>query len=388
MNRSRTMHRLVVVAMTTVAALGACSGDRGPAGPPGPAATGGTSAALATRLYAKITSVTIPSAGTTGGTPTITYRLFSDAAMTQAVTDCAGGGTSGYAAFTPNFDIAKLVDDPANPGTKMWQAYLNVLRAGKPVASTEGARNVIAGTLKDNGDGSCAYTYQANLAQKVAPGSAAAVTQDYDPAAITRFGMQNNPTALDATHPAFDGFADVLPSSGALQTSDPRMLVADAACNACHNQIAHHGAKRLSVGYCVTCHNAGTPDPDPTSVGSTSLNLSVMIHKIHQGADLPSVSGRNLDGTAIAGAVKQKIVINGTDYTSVGFPQDTGNCNVCHAVASGTGSDYWKTQMSIEAVAPATTGRTSPPSCRRDGASTAAAASPTAPALSVTARAG
>jgi OmcA/MtrC family decaheme c-type cytochrome len=349
MNRSPGLHCLVVVAMAMVG-LGACKGDTGPAGPPGPSSPGGaTSAALATRLYAKTTSINIPNASTTGGTPSLTYRLFSDAAMTQAVTACAGGGTSGYAAFSPNFDIAKLVNDPANPGTKMWQAYINYVLNGKTVATLEGAHDKVAGTLKDNGDGSCTYTYQANLAQKVAPGSAVAVTQDYDPAAITRFGMQNNPTSPDATHPAFDGYADVLPSSGAIQTSDPRMLVADEACNACHQQIAHHGAKRLSVGYCVTCHNAGTPDPDPTSVGSTSLNLSVMIHKIHQGSNLPSVSGTNLNGTAITGAVKQAIVINGTDYSAVGFPQDTGNCNVCHTVASGTGSDYWKSQISIEA---------------------------------------
>ncbi|HZZ84025.1 MAG TPA: OmcA/MtrC family decaheme c-type cytochrome [Anaeromyxobacteraceae bacterium] len=350
-----SLSRLLATAVAAAAVAG-CSGDKGatgaqgPQGPAGPGGTGTTTSASSTaaRLYAKITAVSIPNAATTGGAPTITYRLYSDAAMTTAVAACAGNA-GGYAAFTPNFTVAKLVDDPANPGTKMWKSYINKLINTPPVAvaTIEGSHDTVAGTLKDNGDGSCSYTYVADLSKPVAVSTNAAVTETYDPAADTRFGLQNNPTDPSTTKPAFDGFADFVPSTGALQTSDPRMLVADAACNACHNQIAHHGAKRLSVGYCVTCHNASTPDPDPTSQNSTSLNLGVMIHKIHQGSLLPSVTGKNLDGSTVVGLTPGKIIVNGTDYTAVTFPQDTGNCTVCHNVASGTGSDYWKMQPSI-----------------------------------------
>ncbi len=374
-------------------ALGACKGDQGPAGPAGPPGTGLTSdgggttdggngsdggvinkalGAPAARLFAKITSVTIPNAGTTGGIPQLTYRLFNDAAMTEG-TACAGSGSADAGtAYAPNFTIARLIDDPQNTGTKRWQSYLErqsadpIATGGQAtIAAAEGAHNSFPGTLKDNGDGSCTYTFLADLSKKVALGATAGVTQAYDPAAITRFGIQNNPTEPSATDPAFDGYADVLASTGAIQTADPRQLVADAACNACHSQIAHHGAKRLSIGYCVTCHNAGTADPDPTSSGSppSSLDLAVLIHKIHQGSKLPSVSGTQLNGTAIAAPVASAgcptatgattptpcVIINGTDYTAVGFPQDTSNCMVCHSLTTGTGSDYWKTQASIEA---------------------------------------
>ncbi|HEX9040490.1 MAG TPA: OmcA/MtrC family decaheme c-type cytochrome [Trebonia sp.] len=331
----------------------ACKGDRGPAGPAGPAggSDGGTSAlSTPSRLYAKLTAASIPNGGGKGGVPTVTYRLFKDAAYTQDAGTCAGGGTSSYAAFSPNFTIAKLIDDPENPGLKMWQSYINRLIGTIKVATNEGARGTVAGTLKDNGDGSCTYTFKSDLSAPVAPSTTAAVTETYDPAAVTRFGMQNNGASIDDTHPTFDGWVDIAPASGQVQADNPRALVATTSCNQCHRDISHHGSKRHSTEYCVTCHNQGTPDPDPTSVNSTSLDFAVMIHKIHQGGNLPSVTGTNVNGTKITGApTNGTIVINGTDYTFVGFPQDTGNCTVCHGATSGTGVDYWKTQASIEA---------------------------------------
>ncbi|WP_248342548.1 OmcA/MtrC family decaheme c-type cytochrome [Anaeromyxobacter paludicola] len=355
--RELTSKRLsaMVVALAASAALAGCSGSKGdtgaqgsqgPAGAPGSSGSGTT--ATVSRLYARIKAVSVPNATTTGGSPTVTYQLFTDAAMTQAA-PCAGG-TGGYAAFTPNFTIAKLVADPVDAKATVWKSYLNKQINTPPVtvATIEGSHDTVAGTLKDNGDGTCSYTYAADLSKKVSPSATVGVTEAYEPTAVTRFGMQNNPSEPSATQPAFDGFVDVVPATGAIQAADPRQIVSDAACNACHQQIAHHGAKRLSVGYCVTCHNASTPDPDPTSVNSTSLDLAAMIHKIHQGKNLPSVSGKSFTTNALAGgATAQTLVVNGTDYSAVGFPQDTGNCTVCHAVTSGTAAGYWKSEISI-----------------------------------------
>ncbi len=350
-----------LIAITAVVLLAACGstgptgpgGDAGPtgqAGPAGPQGPTGPSGAGATqsRLYASITKVSIPNAATTGGIPTVTYRLFTDAALTKAMT-CIGGGTTGYAAFSPNFTIAKLVADPKNTGTQMWVSYLNKSFGTASVAAAEGGHNTFPGKLVDNGDGSCSYTYASDLSKVSAVSATTANTLPYEPNANTRFGLQNNPDSPDSTHPAFDGTGTVVASTGAILPSDPRELVTQAACNGCHYQVAHHGAKRLSVPFCVSCHNTSTPDPDPTSVNSTSLDMAVMVHKIHQGSSLPSVSGVDLDGTALAANPPNQIVINGTDYTSVVYPQSTGNCAVCHNVPSPTtGNDYWKTQASIE----------------------------------------
>ncbi len=329
------------------------AGPTGPVGASGPAGDAGTSAPgiapVQARLYAQITAVSIPNAATTGGAPTVTYKLFLDPALTQLMPACKGGGDSGYAGLSPNFTIAKLVADTQNTGIQRWQSYINKTLGTYTVATLEGGHNSYPGKLTDNGDGSCSYKFVADLSVLATPSAAAAVTVAYEPAAITRFGLQDNPTDPNVSTPAFDGFADVVASTGAIQAADPRMLISDAACNSCHSQIAHHGGKRLSTGFCVSCHNAGTPDPDPGHIGSTSLDMSVMIHKIHQGGRLPSVTGVDLTGTAIPGAVPQVININGTDYSAVKFPQDTGNCTACHNGASGTGSDYWKKQISIEA---------------------------------------
>ncbi|WP_041453620.1 OmcA/MtrC family decaheme c-type cytochrome [Anaeromyxobacter dehalogenans] len=370
--RALTLGLAAIFAATSVAG---CSGDdgdpgspgpagppgaEGPAGPTGPTGPQGPAGespvapeATQARLYARITAVSIPNAATTGGVPTVTYVLYRDAAMTNPVTACAGGAASGYAAFAPAFTIAKLVDDPANPGTKVWKSYLNKLLVNPvhepdvPVAAVE-ASSATVGTLVDNGDGSCSYTFQADLSKQVAPSAAVAVTEAYDPAAVTRFAIQNNLANPDATRPVFNGYGDVVPATGAMATADPRALVSDAACGACHVQLAVHGARRLEVAYCGTCHNPSMLDPGTLSTNSITLDLAVMIHKIHQGSSLPSVSGKDLDGTAIAGAVPGRLIMNSKhEYTGVKFPQDPGSCTVCHDVASGTGSDYWKTQASV-----------------------------------------
>ena len=80
----------------------------------------------------------------------------------------------------------------------------------------------------------------------------------------------------------------------------------------------------------MTCHNPGSVDPDSTN----TVDFKVMVHKIHMGANLPSVQ----EG--------QPYVIYGfrnseNDYSDVKFPQDIRNCVNCHAgSATGTGLTF------------------------------------------------
>lgn len=103
-------------------------------------------------------------------------------------------------------------------------------------------------------------------------------------------------------------------------------------CNSCHHDMGFHGGSRKSVKNCVQCHQPQSTDPD---TGNT-VDMKVMIHKIHMGANLPSVQ---------AGNPYQIIGYHQTvhDYSEVVFSQDIRNCATCHRPDSPEG-DIWMTR--------------------------------------------
>lgn len=107
-----------------------------------------------------------------------------------------------------------------------------------------------------------------------------------------------------------------------------REIVEKDACNKCHNPLEAHGGARRETSLCILCHTPQTTDPD---TGNT-VDMTVMIHKIHRGKDLPSV----LAGTPYQIIGYQQGV---NDYSTVGFPQELENCKACH---TGPLGDNWK----------------------------------------------
>jgi decaheme c-type cytochrome, OmcA/MtrC family len=93
------------------------------------------------------------------------------------------------------------------------------------------------------------------------------------------------------------------------------------------------------VRLCVLCHQPQNTDPD---TGNT-LNLKVMVHKIHMGSSLPSVK---------AGGKYHIIGFNQSDndFSTVVFPQDIRNCAKCHE-ASAPESQIWYTRPTRAACA-------------------------------------
>ncbi len=103
-----------------------------------------------------------------------------------------------------------------------------------------------------------------------------------------------------------------------------REVVTDAACNNCHGDLAIHGGSRKHVQLCITCHQPQSSDPD---TGNT-VDMTVMIHKIHMGEHLPSVQ----NGTPY------RIIGNRNsvhDYSTVLYPQPLNDCSTCHQGANG-----------------------------------------------------
>jgi len=123
---------------------------------------------------------------------------------------------------------------------------------------------------------------------------------------------------------------DFVPAGGPVTVV--RDVVRTENCNStCHDPLAvHGGGARREVRLCVLCHTPQTTD----HVTGNTVDMKVMIHKIHRGADLPSVK---------AGGSYQ---IEDEDFSEIRFPRDIRNCEVCHV--KGSQSQNYLTQPARE----------------------------------------
>jgi OmcA/MtrC family decaheme c-type cytochrome len=139
----------------------------------------------------------------------------------------------------------------------------------------------------------------------------------------------------------FDEFAEssndvfsFIPNGGTVKTT--RQVAVTAACNQCHNPLNAHGGDRLTVEFCIMCHQPQTINPDTLN----TVDMKVFIHKLHMGSSLPSVKA----GTPY------RIFHRGawSDFSKVVFPQDIRNCTTCHTPAASQ-ADNWKTNPTAAA---------------------------------------
>jgi OmcA/MtrC family decaheme c-type cytochrome len=107
-----------------------------------------------------------------------------------------------------------------------------------------------------------------------------------------------------------------------------RQVATTTDCNQCHDPLIGHGGSRLQVQLCIMCH---TPQTINADTGLT-MDMKVLIHKIHMGSSLPSV---------IAGT-PYRIWHRGawSDFSAVVFPQDVRNCTTCHGADASQGTNY------------------------------------------------
>ena len=109
------------------------------------------------------------------------------------------------------------------------------------------------------------------------------------------------------------------------QVAQTREIVDTETCNTCHTRLSIHGIRR-EIQYCITCHTPQT----------TEANFPEMVHKIHRGADLPSVQQG------------EDYTIGRANFSDVQFPQDVRNCTTCHSNDSKAAqADVWMTTPTL-----------------------------------------
>ena len=298
--------------------LFAWTGDTGPIGPagatgtpgstgdPGPTgSTGGTVSALVPiqsveKINVAFDSVTIAAGGQA---PEIVMRL----------TDDFGFGITGLPAASVSFTLAQLTPG-LNGSSSEWQSYVTRSSAGieNAQATTESAAT---GEFTPNGDGTYTYVFEQNL-----PDYAGGPT--FDANKIHRLGVEirtNRGGFLPENIPANNAPYDFVPAGGVPSDLEQRLIVNNDACNACHDNLELHGEARFDVEYCVTCHNPYSIDGDTADEPwGGSVDMKVMIHKIHYGENLAN-------GYRVVGYGN-----NEHDYSAVKFPQDVRNLSLIH----------------------------------------------------------
>ena len=286
------------LALLVALALFGCSGGNSTAGD----VNGGGEAA-------RIAAVQVTDDGTTA-TMTVNFELSDDGAPLAGV----DGGDI-------RFTVAKLI--PASSPSS-WQSYINTTEtkeAGDPGTTPDGTTAFQAtaervstdgGIFTDNGDGTYSYTFSFNFRAVTDP-----VAVTYNPALTHRVAMQVSDNVTNASYDFVPADPNAVPAT--------RSIVSNASCSECHARLGLHGGDRVSVEYCVTCHNPGTADAN----SGNTVDFTVMVHKIHDAADYTIWGFNNSEH----------------DYSEVLYPQDILDCRKCHNgddPATPDGDD-WKT---------------------------------------------
>jgi OmcA/MtrC family decaheme c-type cytochrome len=308
---------------------GGGGGDRAPGVEPGPTNPGGAVTppapdipvpvpspyAEAEELIAFITLVNIPE----DGRAVVDFQL-ADGNNT-AIIDLGAGDV--------RFTLAKLQASPLGNLTGSWQSYINRIRDPDPEdgPGTEPRLQATyerdAGEFTNNGDGTYRYRFELNVtalpADILSQAASEGLNLEYQPQRTHRLVIQFS-NSEGWANPVYNW----VPETGTTEGLFTMDIAATENCNRCHGPLAFHGSGRREVEYCVTCHNTGSTDPSTEN----TVDMKVMIHKIHMGSELPSVQ----EGGSY--------VVGGRDYSGLNYPQDIRNCENCHAgTATGAGRE-------------------------------------------------
>jgi hypothetical protein len=229
--------------------------------------------------------------------------------------------------------LAKLVPDESSDAAN-WNSYLrmatDISSERFPDVGNVSLPTTDQGELIDNLDGTYQYTFTTDVLNALDPVTGEPIA--WQDSLTHRVGLEirksNNYSVANATF-------DWVPSGGDVSLS--RRIVALESCNNCHTELTSHDGNSTDTDNCVTCHNPGANDP----ISGESLDFKIMVHKLHQGIDLPTLSeAGNKYSLFTHNGSKETIfaendgiwVLNNKGTRDgIHYPQDIRNCTGCHA---------------------------------------------------------
>ncbi|MGH7800021.1 MAG: OmcA/MtrC family decaheme c-type cytochrome [Thermodesulfobacteriota bacterium] len=259
--------------------------------------------------------------------PVVTFKLTNDQ-----------GNPVDRSTVTLRFIIARI-----EKGDEEYTDYITRLQQSAVQADFEGSGANPLGTFEDMPNGVSKYTFNK------------ALPENFDRNVTHTVGIFATRDFQGKTYVS-NAFFDFVPSGG--QVTTVRDIVRIENCNNCHDPLEAHGGSRRDVRLCVLCHTTEIIDPntgqkvpqiDPDT--GNNIGFEVLIHKIHRGAELPSVvdgppgakysiiGGRTNETEFVFAEKKPDETVEGIE-----FPQDIRNCDKCHT--GGTQSDHFKTEPS------------------------------------------
>ncbi len=242
-------------------------------------------------------------------------------AVDYKVTDPNGAPLDITGVVTPGTVSVSYLADYIGAGQSQFTSYFTrTVTAATGGATATQATGDSGGTLKTVALGEYIYTYKGKAST-----ANAALTHRvgiYGSRNLTTWGLGTN--YADATF-------DFVPNGA--KVTVVRDIVRTPDCNSCHDSLAEHGGSRKSVQLCIMCHQPQTVDPN---TGNT-LDMPVLIHKIHMGSSLPSV---------VAGGKYQIVGFQNSvnDFSTVVYPADVRRCQTCHNPKNGAAqTNAWMT---------------------------------------------
>jgi len=296
-------------------------------------------------------------------TATITGATADAAGVVTVAFNVADGTTPVTNLAVVQALVAKLVPAPATITDNAWGRWVDYNQRVQTVSgsatgtwpnpdgtkSRQGSREN-TGTLTNLGGGQYSYRFALNLSNVVVDGVAIPYERNLTHRVQIMMGGHSGPTA-EATF-------DFVPDGSALAARD---IVPTSVCTKCHGpEFAGHGGDRLTMPGCVTCHSSdgsATDGVDPH--GGESIDMTVMIHKIHAGGALQSAPGPDGviwdDPTTVPNEAADNVeyAIWGNSNTkhawgTAEFPAVIENCTACHDGA-GAQKDNFKAVPSRKA---------------------------------------